>query len=95
MQSIKTKLAELRVEVERARRRERDDASARVMKVITDQFHDDLEPNICAMSARLLAEQPTDDDLRLLAAMPDDDLHAIGSTPARYIVMLATVMEKY
>ena len=95
MKSLERKVAELRAEVERERKRELEAAAGRIMASLRAAFGNDLEDRLQGLSGRLLTESTTDADNRLLATLPAADLNLLGSTGPQYVVLMATVFGKY
>ena len=95
MQSLKTKIVELREEIAKAKRRDKGAAVSRCTRVLREAFGDDLENSVQGLSDRLLNETATAADQRVLDAMPGADLKLLNTTAERHVVLLATVFSKY
>jgi hypothetical protein len=95
MHSLREKMTELQTEMKRERRRELDAAAGRVMDSLRASLGDDLEAGIHALSGRLLTDGPSDADRLVLASLPGDDLHRLGTTAERHVVLLATIFGAY
>ncbi len=95
MHSLKAKVVELQTELKRNRQRTQDAAANRIMASLRASFGVDLEAGIHALSGRLLTNDLNDADQRVLAMMPEADLHELGTTAARQIILLDTVFQMY
>ena len=95
MKSLEIKVAELRAEVERERRREQDAAAARIMRILRTAYGSDLENRLQGLSTRLLADEASYADRRLLASLPTADLTMLATTAEQWIVLQAAVFAMY
>ena len=95
MQSLKTKIVELRAEMKRDRQRDRNAAGDRIMASLREAFGSELENRTQAMAGRLLAGKDTDADRKLLESLPGDALGLLDITGAQYVTVLAKGFASY
>ena len=95
MQSLREKMTDMQIELKRESRREKDAAGSRINAILREAFGSRLEEKVKALSSRLLAETATAADRKLLAMLPAADLTMLNTTGPQWIVLMATIFEKY